>query len=187
MPASFAATGSATRVVTPHAKAETILDRRPVEPASRPLAVYRDDTTVSLQFNVMPNRPVAETLFVREYRIWHRYIEATFDRNYSSAMARSPSHLVFTTALTHTQKMLYAYACHEFGVPYDPHGPELFKFWPTKVDVRIPKMIREETDLVHRLHITELKEFNEAKFKFVIESRVNDLLTINAQVPFFRV
>ena len=34
----------------------------------------------------MPDRPVEEKLFIREYRIGPNYIEAHFDRSYKSSM-----------------------------------------------------------------------------------------------------
>ena len=91
-----------------------------------------------LSFNVMPGRPVQERLLIREYRVEDRYAEAHFDREYASSMQNSPSHLIFLSALVHTQKLLYLALCREFGFHYDPDGPERFKIWPTKVEVRIP-------------------------------------------------
>lgn len=154
--------------------------------AEPPLRVIHEQTEVAMAFNIMPDRPVRETLFIREYRIWNQYIEATFDRSYSSSMERSPSHLIFATALAHTQKMLYVYACHHFDAPYDPRGPERFKIWPTKVDVRMPKMVRQESDIVHCLHVASIKQLGENTFKFRVKSKINNVLTIDGDVPIFR-
>jgi hypothetical protein len=154
--------------------------------ATPPLQTVREATRVRMAFNVMPDKPVEETLFIREYRIWDRYIEATFDRQYVSSMEKSPSHLIFATALAHTQKLLYVYACHEFGVPYDPYGPERFKLWPTKVEVKMPQMVREEADLVHCLYLTDIKHVGDRVFKFFVKSRINNLIAIDGEVPVFR-
>lgn len=149
-----------------------------------PLRVIQEEANISLSFNVMPDRPVQETLFIREYRVWDRYVEATFDRTYHSSMRASPSHLIFLTALAHTQKLLYVAICHEFGIPYDPNGPERFKMWPTKVEVKIPVMITQEQDLVQRLYIREIKKRDDKTYKLSIESRIGSL-SITAQVPLF--
>lgn len=152
-----------------------------------PQRVIRDDSTVRCAFNVMPGREVEETFFIHEYRLWHRYIEAEFDRKYISQMAHSPSHVVFLTALTHTQKMLYVYMCHELGIPYEPNGPERLKLWPSKVEVRMPKMITSETGIVHRLHITDLVRFGDSRFKLIVESKIDNLIAIDGEVPVFLV
>ena len=137
-----------------------------------------------LAFNVMPGRPVEETLLVHEYRVGERYAEARFDREYSSSMRNSPSHLIFLSVLTHTQKLAYLALCHELGLPYDPQGSELFKLWPTKMEIQIPELISAERDLVQRLWITELKQFNDTTYRVALETRVGSLRIV-AQVPTF--
>lgn len=138
----------------------------------------------ALSFNVMPDRTVEERLLVREYRVGERYAEAHFDREYRSAMRNSPSHLIFLTALVHTQKLLYAALCREFDLNYEPEGPELFKMWPTKVEVRIPERIDAEQDLVQQLWITDLKRFDASTYRATIETRVGSLF-IRATIPTF--
>ena len=135
-------------------------------------------------FNVMPDRPVEEVLKVREYRVGERYVEAHFDREYRSTMRASPSHLIFLTALAHTQKMLYLALCREFGLAYDPRGTEQFKMWPTKIDVRIPKLIGAERDLVQQLCVRSVKSMPNGAKRAVVDVRV-DSLQIRATVPVF--
>src|SRR5579884_1602489 len=82
------------------------------ENGESPIVVV-DRATQEIQFNVMPARPVSETLRPKEYRIWNRYIEAEFDREYYSSMLNSPDHLIFLTALIQVQRIVYIYLCHE--------------------------------------------------------------------------
>jgi hypothetical protein len=160
---------------------QTPLESGPVGPPHR---VYREESTVGLTFNVMPDRPVTETLYIHEYRVWPRYVEAEFDRTYQSRMRASPSHLIFLTALAHLQKMIYVALCHEFNLPYDPKGPERLKLWPTKIDVKIPVLIKQEEDLVHRVYIRQLKKRDDKTYKVVVESRVGSM-QLNGEAPVF--
>jgi hypothetical protein len=157
-------------------------DRSPEGPPHRRIS---DQSTIGMRFNVMPGRTVEETFYVREYRIWPRYIEAEFDRSYLSEMKNSPSHVVFLTALVHTQKLMYLYMCHEVGIEYSPTAEEQLKLWPTKVNVRMPKMIVEERGITHRLHVTRLRRLGEKTYKMFIRSRVENIVSIDVDVPIF--
>ena len=148
------------------------------------LTVIEEQHVSHLEFNVMPGRSVREDLLVREYRVGHRYAEAHFDRSYSSAMAKSPSHLIFLSVQVHSQKLLYMALCREFDLPYDPDGPELFKMWPTKLDVRIPTLIADEEGLVQRLWIRDLKRVRDGVYKASVETRVGSMQIIG-EVPTF--
>jgi hypothetical protein len=130
---------------------------------------------------------VEETFVIREYRLWHRYIEAEFDRRYVSQMAHSPSHVVFLTALAHTQKMLYVYLCHELGIPYEPDGPERIKLWPSKVEVRMPKLVTAEVGVVQRLHVTDLVRYGDRRFKMYAESKIDHVIALKGEIPAFLV
>ncbi len=138
--------------------------------------VVEEDHQSHLTFNVMPDRPVSETLSVKRYVVGDRYAEAHFDRSYQSSMQNSPSHLIFISTLVHTQKLLYMALCREFGFEYDPHGDERFKMWPTKISVRIPELITEETGLVQKLWVKEVKQFNDTTYRVVLETRVGSLV-----------
>lgn len=147
--------------------------------------IVDDKSVCELRFNVMPERPVEERLYVKEYRIWDNYVEAQFDRTYSSAMEKSPDHLVFLTALAHTQKMLYLALCREFGFSYEAKGKELLKIWPTKVEVRMPKLCDENKDVVQELRVIEVKKFDALTYKVRVESRVGDAIHISAECPVY--
>ncbi|MFQ6674694.1 MAG: hypothetical protein ACE5GH_07960, partial [Fidelibacterota bacterium] len=41
-----------------------------------PARVITEDFTNHMAFNIMPRLLVEETLFIKEYRIWDRYMEA---------------------------------------------------------------------------------------------------------------
>jgi len=146
--------------------------------------VYPEQHESHLSFNVMPGKPVSETLHVKRYVAGERYGEAHFDRSYQSSMEKSPSHLIFLSTLVHTQKLLYVVLCREFGFEYDPHGPERLKMWPTKFNIRIPEMIEEETGLVQKLWVTDLKKFNETTYRATLETRVGSLV-VEAAGPVF--
>ncbi|MEM7192787.1 MAG: hypothetical protein AAF405_07985, partial [Pseudomonadota bacterium] len=102
------------------------------------LIVVPEAVDNEMTFNVMPERPVKEVLHIREYRLGDHYAEAHFDRSYHSSMLKSPSHLIFLSAVAHLQKIVYVYACHHLGLEYDPHGPEKLKIWPTTVNIEMP-------------------------------------------------
>ena len=146
------------------------------------MEVFAEQHTSHLAFNVMRDRLVVEDLHVREYRRGDRYAEAHFDRVYSSAMQASPSHLIFLSALVHSQKLLYLVLCKEFGFKYDPAGPEKFKMWPTKVECRIPELIADEVNLVQRLWVHEVKRFDCRTYRVRAETRVGSMV-ITAVVP----
>lgn len=148
------------------------------------LEVLTENHDCHCSFNVMPDRPVEEVMKVREYRCGPGYVEAHFDREYHSTMLASPSHLIFLTALAHTQKMLYLALCREFQLPYDPSGAEQFKMWPTKIDVRIPTLIADEKDLVQKLWLRSVKKLPNGARRAVVDVRV-DTMQIHAVVPIF--
>lgn len=126
-----------------------------------------------------------ETLHIREYRIGENYIESHFDRSYQSAMLKSPSHLMFLSAVAHYQKIIYVYACHRLGLEYDLGGEEKLKVWPTVVHVEMPRMVRNETDLVHRVYIDEFTQAAPKRYHVKIHSDVNDSLFISGESPLF--
>jgi hypothetical protein len=164
----------------------TVVERRrfPRKDAATPISLGRftlpEATTNELAFNVMPNRPVTESLSIREYRIRPRYIEAIFDRRYSSSMAHSPSHLVFLSALVHTQKMIYTYFCHEFRFEYDPYNSEKLKIWPTEVRTSMPEMIVKEIGISHKLWVRRVRKLTSMRYFVEIFSEIEGVVTIEA-------
>jgi hypothetical protein len=125
-------------------------------PSGPPAHIYRENTTNSIIFNVMPCRIVEETLYLKEYRVWPRYAEATFDRRYESQMRNSPNHLIFLTLLAHTQKLLYVCLSEELGFEYSQTSAERFKIWPTVVRISMPALVRQSEGIVQRLWITDV-------------------------------
>ncbi|MCA8969251.1 MAG: hypothetical protein KDC95_05685 [Planctomycetes bacterium] len=152
--------------------------------ADRPTLVH-DDAQISCSFNVMNDRPVTETLHVHHYEVTPHRVLARFDRDYRSSMRNSPDHLVFLTALAHTQKMLYLALCAHFGFEYDPDGPERLKMWPTKVEVSMPKLCDQIADVVQVLDVLQLRRIDDRTYRARIETRVGDALCIRASVPVF--
>lgn len=154
-------------------------------PASPPNRVICDSAGVSLAFNVMPNRPVRETLECREYRVWPNYVEADFDRRYMSSMEASPSHLIVMTAQTHGQKLAYLAIAESFGRPYQPDDKEYFKMWWTASYCNVPTMIRIERNLQQSLWITELLKIGPRSYMVEAYSRVCESMEIWARGPLF--
>ena len=152
---------------------------------TEPPSVVTENTSCALQFNVMPGMPVTETLKIKEYRVWDRYVEASFDRDYESAMSNSPDHLVFLTALVHMQKLTYVALCRELGIEYVPGAPERFKLWPTKLDVKIPRLFSESKNVVQKLWIRRFTKIDDTTYRCVCETRVDDALVIQASGPVY--
>ncbi|RMF08684.1 MAG: hypothetical protein D6762_05080 [Candidatus Neomarinimicrobiota bacterium] len=140
-----------------------------------------DSVENKISFNVMPGRPVQETLKMRRYYVWDDAIEAEFDREYFSSMKKSPDHLIFVTVLVHLQKMLYVYMCHYCGIPYDPYAPEKLKVWPTQLDIVMPRLITKHEDIHHLLKIKSVIESRPGHFVVTADSIVENQVTINGQ------
>ena len=143
-----------------------------VAPAGPPRAVIPAEETVHLRFNVMPSRFVQEDLYTKEYRIWTGYAEAIFDREYKSEMVASPDHLIFLTALTHTQKLAYVYMAHELGISHDPNTKERFKFWPTDVRVTMPQMVTENANLRQQMWVYDKRHVSGNKYQVKCRSLI---------------
>ena len=150
-----------------------------------PRKVILEKTVNHLTFNVVPNRQVSETLFIKEYRIWDGHIECSFDREYKSAMARSPDHLIFLSSLIHLQKLIYVYMCHRLDLPYDPFEPEVLKVWPTRTDCRIPKLVRERADLIQTFHVQSLTRRSDGNYLLTGLSYSQGCLEISGDATIF--
>lgn len=154
-----------------------------VEPVRQrePAKVITEDFTNRVEFNVMPGLEVKETLIMKEYRIWPRYMEAVFDREFSSSMAQSPDHFMFITALVHMQKMLYVYMCYEFDIPYTPTERERIKIWPTVLKIDMPKLITKRTDIVHRMRVDDLFQRNPKSYYVAGPSTIENTVSIDGE------
>jgi hypothetical protein len=150
-----------------------------------PKKVILEKTVNHLIFNVVPDRQVSETLFIKEYRIWDGHIECLFDREYKSAMVRSPDHLIFLSSLIHLQKLIYVYMCYRLDLPYDPFKPEVLKVWPTRTDCRIPKLVRERTDLIQTFHVQSLTRRSDGNYFLTGHSYSQGCLEISGDATIF--
>ena len=150
-----------------------------------PKKVILEKTVNHLTFNVLPDRQVSETLFIKEYRIWEGYIECSFDREYRTTMSRSPDHLIFLSSLIHLQKLIYVYMCHRLDLPYDPFEPEVLKVWPTRAECRIPKLVRERADLIQTFHVQSLTRRNDGNYLLTGLSYSQGCLEISGAATIF--
>ncbi len=151
-----------------------------------PLAIYPEQTTNSVEFNVLPGAKVKEKLFIKEYKIWDQYMEATFDRKYTSQMTKSPDHLIFISALVHLQKMMYVYVTHKLGFSYDPCGPEKVKFWPTNFNIDLTGMVRKKENLVQKMFVEGIvKKEKSGGYEIFGYSKIGDHIYIEGRSPFF--
>jgi len=147
--------------------------------------VIRDRAEIKSSFNVMNGKSVEEKFHVKEYRIWNRYAEAIFDREYFSSMEKSPDHLIFITGLVHSQKLLYLMLCEEFGFKYIPHGKEALKIWPTHVDVQMPRMIRKSSDLKQRMWIHDIQNVSTNQYQVSLSSDYEGVVEIKSTAAVF--
>jgi hypothetical protein len=146
------------KVLSPRDSSQ-VEDNKQPDISPEDLKIITETSLNDLQFNVMPERPVHETLKIKEYRVADGYIESIFDRSYSSSMLKSPDHFIFLSGLIQAQKLAYILLCHEFGLPYEADGPEQFKIWPVNIsNISIPKLIRKKTDLTQKLWRTDFKK-----------------------------
>lgn len=146
------------------------------EIATETHTIIEEFTTNNLVFNVMPNKNVEESLFIKQYRIGENYIEGHFDRSYTSSMQNSPSHLVSLSVMIHWQKIVYVYCCYQLGLKYDPFGPELVKIWPTKTNMRLPKLEVEEVGLVQRCWVKSFVSYGKNDvYKICANTRVSSI------------
>ncbi len=153
-----------------------------------PLVHIPESTQTSVQFNVMPERPVSEVMTLREYRVGDLYVEASFDREYKSSMLKSPDHFIFLTGLVHSQKMIYVTLCKYFDIPYEAGGPERLKIWPFDIQVQIPKLIRKSEDLVQRLRLSSVEK-REGAPGYIVKghSDVEGVITVQFEAAVFLV
>jgi len=149
------------------------------EPLRETLALRSipETSTIQVSFNIMPDRPVSETLVLKEYRLGESYIEAVFDREYASTMLNSPDHLIFLTALAHCQRLGYVYLCHYFERPYEPQDNEILKIWPVSVKVEMARMIRKRRDVVQKMWVTSITKEAERQYLASMRSTIEDLMS----------
>lgn len=125
-----------------------------------------------LSFNVMPDSPVTEELRIVHYLLGESFAEAHFDREYRSSMFKSPSHLIFLSVLVQWQRLIYIHACEKLGRDPFEEGVEHFKVWPTKIEIKLPDLVREEDALVQRADFRDLKDYGHGRYKVWTNTRV---------------
>ena len=155
------------------------------QPSSQFSTVIEETTDSTLEFNVMSERPVRETLHIKRYRIGERCITAEFDHSDVNSMLKSPSHLIFLSALIHSQKLMYVYACHKLGLECDLYGPEVLKICPTNIEVQMTRMLRNEIDLVHTAHIESFECVAKGHYYERMRSNVNDCEYMNGETAVY--
>lgn len=116
-----------------------------------------EQSVQNLDFNVMPGKDVCETLKVKGYFVGSSVVRSVFDREYASAMERSPSHVIFLSPLVQFQKLVYLLMCRRFGCEYAADGPELYKVWPTAVDIRLPVLVCETENLIQDVVLSKIE------------------------------
>jgi hypothetical protein len=141
---------------------------------------------LSVAFNVY-DVPVRERLLMKEYRIWQKDVEATFDRQYSSAMLRSPDHMIFLTAMVHLQRMAYIWICCELAGTYEAGAPEKFKIWPTSMNCSMPRLVRESSDVVQTLKVLSFGARADEGYLMTGVSTVGDGIRIDATAVVFSI
>ena len=139
-----------------------------------------NESKVSVLFNILPNKNVKESIYVKKYILNKRNIKAVFDRHYLNDMIESPSHLVFLTSLVHLQKMIYIYLCYEFGFSINLNGRENLKIWPTKLNIELPKLITDSKDIVQSIRINSLRKIDKKTYFGKCKSFINGVPSIKA-------
>jgi len=161
----------------PYKEEETVLNNN----YNKPKIIVNEWAQQKLSFNVLPDRNINESLFIKEYRIWDGAIEAIFDRHYTSEMIASPDHLTFISALINLQKMVYIYMHHHLNIKYDPQGEETLKVWPTELNISLPKLLTDVTDITHRLNVKSIRKLNQNKFYIDADTFIEDSLIIKGK------
>ena len=148
----------------------------------QPLDVVVSDQmdSSSLVFNVLPQKNIKEKINIKKYHLKKRFIEAIFDRKYTTDMIHSPDHLVFLSSLIQLQKMIYIYLCYEFNLDISFHGKEKLKVWPTNIKIDMPRMITKKTSLSQKIKINNLRKINDKSYFGKCESNIENIIYISA-------
>ena len=159
---------------------KNIFSSKSLYPNELVLLPSSNESKVSVFFNILPNKNVKESIYVKKYILNKRKIEAVFDRKYVNDMIESPSHLVFLTSLVHLQKMIYIYLCYEFGFSINLIGKENLKIWPTKLNIELPKLVTDTKDVVQTIEINSLRKIDKKTYFGKCKSYINGFPSIKA-------
>lgn len=148
---------------------------------------FGDASSHELAFNVLRGRSVREELTPEKYSIGRRCARVEFSRRYYSDMEKSPSHLIFLSALVQWQKLIYLMMCREFNITYCAADAEMFKVWPTDVRCCVPVMVREERSLRQDTVISTIEPRGASKWNVEAFSVVNERLGFVARATVYRI
>jgi len=126
--------------------------------------IINENSEQIIQFNVMPNKKVNETLKINRYIVSNNKIQAFFDRNYKTDMLKSPNHFIFLSALVNLQKMIYILMCKHLNIEYSPLEPEKLKIWPIKTDVDMNGMIRKKKNVMQDFKVESIEKLANNKY-----------------------
>ncbi len=148
---------------------------------------FQDNSLQALSFNVMPNRHVNECLTPNQYSVGNRIARVVFNRDYETQMEKSPSHMVFLSALVQWQKLIYLVMCEEHDVDYNPAGKEQFKIWPTDVRCCLPALVTDEENLHQDTVVFKHDCLDDDKWAVEAFSTVNSRLGFLARALVYRI
>ncbi len=126
--------------------------------------IINENSEQIIQFNVMPNKKVNETLKINRYIVSNNKIQAFFDRNYKTDMLKSPNHFIFLSALVNLQKMIYILMCKHLNIEYSPLESEKLKIWPIKTDVEMNGMIRKKKNVMQDFKVKNIEKISNNKY-----------------------
>ena len=126
--------------------------------------IINENSEQRIEFNVMPNKKVNETLKINRYIVSSNKIQAFFDRNYQTDMLKSPNHFIFISALVNLQKMIYILMCKHLNIEYSPLESEKLKIWPIKTDVDMNGMIRKKKNVMQDFKVESIEKLANNKY-----------------------
>ena len=148
----------------------------------KPLAVIKENTSHKIAFNIMPNNIIQEELIIKNYKIWDNSIEVNFDHKISNQEKNNLSYLTLLSIQIQIQKLIYIYMCYKLGFKYDPSAPEVLKIWPTRVDCKVSRMIRNNKSLRQVLYFERLEKTGDGVYFSSGTSIVNNAMVIYGEV-----
>ena len=128
------------------------------------IEIINENSEQTIEFNVMPNKKVNETLKINRYIVSGNKIQAFFDRKYQTDMLKSPNHFIFLSALVNLQKMIYILMCKHLNIKYSPLEPEKLKIWPIKTDVDMNGMIRKKKNVMQDFKVESIEKLANNKY-----------------------
>jgi len=126
--------------------------------------IIHENSEQIVQFNVMPNKKVNETLKINKYIVSSNKIQAFFDRNYQTDMLKSPNHFIFISALVNLQKMIYILMCKHLNIEYSPLESEKLKIWPIKTDIEMNGMVRKKKNVMQDFKVESIEMLANNKY-----------------------